>query len=62
MATSWRGYSINKMCNALSEPHDRDACKQDEEAFMAKYALTEEEKRLVTVRYLDFLRCQQPSR
>ena len=50
LAMSWRGYRINKMCNALSEPHNRDACKQDEEAFMAKYALTEEEKCLVRAR------------
>ena len=50
LAMSWRGYRINKMCNALSEPHNRDACKQDEEAFMAQYALTEEEKRLVRAR------------
>lgn len=50
LAMSWRGYRINKICNALSEPHNRDACKQDEEAFMAKYALTEEEKCLVRAR------------
>lgn len=50
LAASWRGYRINKMCNALSEQHNRDACKQDEEAFMSKYALIEEEKRLVRAR------------
>ena len=50
LATSWRGYRINKMCSALSEPHNRDACKQDEEGFMCKYALIEEEKRLVRER------------
>ncbi|MES2686613.1 MAG: protocatechuate 3,4-dioxygenase [Pseudomonadota bacterium] len=50
LAVSWRGYRINKMCNALSQAANRDACKQDEEAFMAKYALTEEEKCLVRAR------------
>jgi protocatechuate 4,5-dioxygenase alpha chain len=50
LAMSWRGYSINKMCNALTDPNNRDACKQDEEAFMASYGLTEAEKRLVRAR------------
>ncbi len=50
LATSWRGYRINKMCNALSESPNRDAYQQDEEAFMAKYGLTEEEKHLVRAR------------
>ena len=50
LAMSWRGYRINKMCNALSEPHNRTAYKQNEEDFMAKYGLTEEEKSLVRAR------------
>lgn len=50
LAMSWRGYRINKMCNALTQPVNREACKQDEEAFMASYGLTEEEKRLVRAR------------
>lgn len=50
LAMSWRGYRINKMCNALSEPRNREACKQDEEAFMAHYGLHDEEKRLVRAR------------
>jgi len=50
LALSWRGFRINKMCNALSEPHHRDACKQDEEAFMSKFGLTEVEKSLVRSR------------
>lgn len=50
LAMSWRGYRINKMCNALSEPHNRDAYKQDEEAFMARFALMEDEKQLVRSR------------
>ena len=47
LASSWRGYRINKMCNALSQAHNRDAFKQDEEAFMAAYRLTDAEKQLV---------------
>jgi protocatechuate 4,5-dioxygenase alpha subunit len=50
LSLSWRGYRINKMCNALSVPQGRDAFRQDEEAFMARYALTETEKRLVRAR------------
>ncbi len=50
LAMSWRGYRINKMCNALSEPGNREACKRDEEAFMARLGLTEEEKELVRER------------
>lgn len=50
LALSSRGFRINKMCNALSEPHHRDAYKQDEEAFMSKFGLTENEKNLVRSR------------
>ncbi len=50
LAMSWRGYRINKMCNALSQPQEREACKADEEAFMARFNLTQEEKRLVRAR------------
>ena len=47
LSTSWRGYRINKMCNALSQAHNRDAFVQDEEAFMALHSLTDDEKELV---------------
>ena len=50
LALSWRGYRINKMCNALSQPQEREAYRQDEEAFMARFGLTEDEKRLVRAR------------
>ncbi len=50
LAMSWRGRRINRMCNALSQPHERDAYRQDEEAFLARFGLTEEEKRLVRER------------
>lgn len=47
LANSWRGYRINKMCNALSQASNREAFQRDEEAFMAAYRLTEAEKTLV---------------
>jgi len=50
LALSGRGLRINKMCNALSEPHHREAYKQDEEAFMSKFGLAEDEKNLVRSR------------
>jgi len=50
LALSWRGYRINKMCNALSQAHQRDAFKCDEEAFMAAFGLRDEEKALVRAR------------
>lgn len=50
LAMSWRGYRINKMCNALSQPHEREAYQADEETFMARFKLTEQEKKLVRAR------------
>ena len=47
LAMSWRGYRINKMCNALSHAGNRAAYQLDEEGFLAQYGLTEDEKRLV---------------
>lgn len=47
LASSWRGFRINKMCNALSQAHNREAFQRDEEAFMAAHGLREEEKALV---------------
>jgi protocatechuate 4,5-dioxygenase, alpha chain len=50
LALSWRGYRINKLCNALSQSPEREAFKKDEEAFMARFGLTEAEKKLVRAR------------
>ena len=44
---SRRGYRLNKMCAALCSPAERDAFKRDEEACMARFGLTEEEKALI---------------
>lgn len=38
------------MCGALCLPENREAFKRDEEAYMAKYGLTEAEKDLVRKR------------
>lgn len=50
LTVSWRGYRLNKMCNALSDAANRAAYKQDEEAFMERFGLTEEERNLVRAR------------
>jgi protocatechuate 4,5-dioxygenase alpha chain len=50
LASSWQGYRINKMCNALSQAANREAFQRDEEAFMDAYHLTERERQLVRER------------
>ena len=50
LSMSWRGLRINTMCAALSHPHEREAYKADEEAFMVRFDLTEEEKAMVRAR------------
>ena len=47
---SRRGVRLNRMCAALCSPAERDAFKRDEEAFMARFSLTETEKELVRKR------------
>ena len=44
---SRRGRRLNKMCEALCSPAEREAFKRDEEGFMARFKLTEEEKSLI---------------
>ena len=38
LAMSWKGLRVNTLCAALSHPHEREAFKADEEAFMARFA------------------------
>ncbi len=38
------------MCAALCSPAEREAFKRDEEAFMARFALNEQEKQLIRSR------------
>jgi protocatechuate 4,5-dioxygenase, alpha chain len=47
---SRRGQRLNKMCASLCDPKNRDAFKSDEEAYMARFSLTEAEKNLVRKR------------
>ncbi len=47
---SRRGRRLNKLCAALCAPAEREAFKRDEEAFLARFGLTEAEKQLVRQR------------
>jgi len=47
---SRRGRRLNKMCEALCSPAEREAFKRDEEAFMTCFSLTEDEKKLIRTR------------
>ena len=44
---SRRGVRLNRMCAALCAPAERDAFKRDEEAFMARFELSEAERELI---------------
>lgn len=50
LRASRRGYRLNRMCGSLCAPENREAFKRDEEAYMRKYALSEQEKELVRKR------------
>ena len=45
-----KGYALNKMCFSFNEKTNRDAFLQDEEAFMERYGLTDEQKQAVRSR------------
>ena len=47
---SQRGRRLNRMCAALCSPAERDAFKRDEEAFMARFGLSDAEKDLIRKR------------
>jgi protocatechuate 4,5-dioxygenase alpha subunit len=47
---SRRGVRLNRMCAALCDPAEREAFKRDEEAFMARFGLTEAEQKLIRAR------------
>jgi protocatechuate 4,5-dioxygenase alpha chain len=47
---SRRGKRLNRMCAALCSPAEREAFRRDEEAFMARFSLSEGEKELVRKR------------
>jgi protocatechuate 4,5-dioxygenase, alpha chain len=45
-----RGYRINKMAMGLSNPANREAFRQNEEAYLDRFGLTAEEKEAVMSR------------
>ena len=45
-----RGQRLNRMCAALCSPQERDAFKRDEEAYMARFGLTDAERELIRKR------------
>jgi protocatechuate 4,5-dioxygenase alpha chain len=47
---SRRGLRLNRMCGTLCDPANREAFKRDEEGFMSKFQLNEDEKSLVRAR------------
>ena len=47
---SRRGRRLNKMCEALCSPAEREAFKRNEEAFMERFSLSEHEKNLIRKR------------
>jgi protocatechuate 4,5-dioxygenase alpha chain len=47
LRASRRGYRLNKMCGSLCSPANREAFRQDEEAYMARFSLAESEKELI---------------
>ena len=47
---SLRGRRLNRLCAALCSPQERDAFKRDEEAYLSRFSLSEEEKNLVRKR------------
>lgn len=50
LRASRRGLRLNKMCGSLCSPANREAFKQDEEAYMSRFRLTEDEKDLIRKR------------
>ncbi len=52
LAASRRGYRFNRLCASLCVPANREAFKADEEAYMARFGLAEEEKAMI--RHRDF--------
>jgi protocatechuate 4,5-dioxygenase alpha chain len=52
-----KGYALNMMCMGLNDPVNRDAFREDEEAYMDRFALTPEQRTAVLEReWLEMLR------
>jgi protocatechuate 4,5-dioxygenase alpha subunit len=50
LRASRRGYRLNKLCGSLCSPANREHFKRDEETYMAKFGLSDEEKKLIRAR------------
>jgi protocatechuate 4,5-dioxygenase alpha subunit len=50
LRASRRGYRLNKLCGSLCSPENREAFKRDEEAYLSRFSLSEEEKQLIRKR------------
>ena len=50
LRASRRGYRLNKMCGSLCSPANREEFKRDEDAYMDRFSLSEEEKDLIRQR------------
>jgi protocatechuate 4,5-dioxygenase, alpha chain len=44
---SHRGFRLNRLCDSLNAPENRAAFKMDEEGYLARFGLTEQEKALI---------------
>lgn len=51
---SRQGFPLNRMCQSLNDPAERQAFEADPEAFMTRFRLSEEQKEAVRAR--DWLR------
>jgi protocatechuate 4,5-dioxygenase, alpha chain len=47
---STAGYGLNKMCNSLIRPENRELYKADETAYIERFALTDEQKQALRAR------------
>ncbi len=45
-----KGYALNKMCFSFNSADNRDAFKADEEAYMRKYGLNEQQAAVIRAR------------
>lgn len=48
--TSTRGYKLNRFCLSLKKPANREAFLADEDAYVAQYGLSGEERALIKAR------------
>ncbi|MRD46016.1 protocatechuate 4,5-dioxygenase subunit alpha [Caenimonas koreensis DSM 17982] len=45
-----RGYALNKMCFSFNDATNRDAFKSDEEAYMGRYGLNDQQREAIRQR------------